>query len=329
MNEACDEACAVAELEVVVTAARGVQLPAGVPAPAAIARFDWPVAAALATTLVLWASAFAGIRYAVREYDAGALALFRNTVTALALLGVALVWKREALRRLSRGDVVRLAVAGVVGIAVYQLALIGGERSVDAGTASLIINTSPIFTALFALAALKEHLGLRGWSGVLLGFAGAALLVTGGHGGAELRAGALFVLVAAVAQSASFVIQKPLLTRLGPFLVTTWVGVFGALAVLPYGPLLASEIGQASWQATTAALYLGLFPAAIGNLSWAYALSRLPAGRASTALYLIAPIALLLSWLLLGEQPGAQALVGGAVVIASVALVNVRSQGRR
>ena len=94
MNEACDEACAVAELEVVVTAARGVQLPAGVPAPAAIARFDWPVAAALATTLVLWASAFAGIRYAVREYDAGALALFRNTVTALALLGVALVWKR-------------------------------------------------------------------------------------------------------------------------------------------------------------------------------------------------------------------------------------------
>ena len=224
---------------------------------------------------------------------------------------------------------VRLAVAGVVGIAVYQLALIGGERSVDAGTASLIINTSPIFTALFALAALKEHLGLRGWSGVLLGFAGAALLVTGGHGGAELRAGALFVLVAAVAQSASFVIQKPLLTRLGPFLVTTWVGVFGALAVLPYGPLLASEIGQASWQATTAALYLGLFPAAIGNLSWAYALSRLPAGRASTALYLIAPIALLLSWLLLGEQPGAQALVGGAVVIASVALVNVRSQGRR
>ena len=290
------------------------------------ARAGWGVAAARAATVGLWASAFAGIRSGVREFEPGALALFRNSVTALALLGVAAVGRRGVFRRLTGGEWLRLVAAGVIGIAVYQLSLITGEESVDAGTASLIINTSPIFTALFALAVLREHLGLRGWLGVLLGFAGAALLVTSRHGGAHLALGGLFVLTASLAQAASFILQKPLLARLGPLAVTLWVGVAGALSVTPYAPQLVQDLAHATTPALLAALYLGVFPAAIGNLTWAYALSRLPAGRASTALYLTAPVALLLSWLLLGEQPAAQAFVGGAVVIGSVVLVNLRKR---
>ena len=328
MSEAVEERAAVQALDSVVRAARDMTVPGAVTplADEPAVRAGWPVVAALATTLVLWASAFAGIRYAVREFEPGALALFRNTVTALALLAVALAWKREALRHLSGGEWLRLAAAGIVGIAVYQLSLISGEQSVDAGTASLIINTSPIFTALFALLILREHLGLRGWAGVLMGFAGAGLLVTSRHGGAHLALGGVFVLIASIAQASSFILQKPLLRRLSPLAVTLWVGVFGALAVLPYAPQLVSDLRHASLPALLAALYLGIFPAAIGNLTWAYALSRLPAGRASAALYLTAPIALLLSWLLLGEQPAALALLGGGVVIASVVLVNLRKR---
>ena len=328
MNDRCDEVCAVASLDAAVKAARGVEVPVAEVIPARLATHPiaWAVVAALAATLLLWASAFAAIRIAVREFDAGALALFRNTVTALVLLVGAALWKRNTFRRLTRGEWLGLAAAGAIGIAVYQLSLISGEESVDAGTASLIINTSPIITALFALGLLREHLGVRGWIGVFLGFTGAALLVTSRHGGARLELGGLFVLVAAFAQSMSFVIQKPLLTRLGPFIVTTWVGVFGALSVLPYGPALLADMGHVSFKATLAAVYLGLFPAGIGNLTWAYALSRLPAGRASAALYLIAPIATLISWLFLGEQPAVQALVGGGVVIGSVVLVNLRAR---
>ena len=295
--------------------------------PEAPAPRRWPVALALAATLVLWASAFAGIRYAVREYDALGLAFLRNTVTALAMLGPVLIWKREAFLRPTRGDLLRLAAAGLIGIAIYQGSLISGERSVDAGTASLIINTSPIFTALFALFMLREHIGVRGWCGVFLGFVGAALLVSARPAGAHTDAGALLVLVAAVAQAWSFILQKPLLTRLGPLAVTAWVAVFGALSLLPWAPTAWHGLVTASPRATLAVLYLGLFPAAIGNLTWAYALSRLPAGRAATALYLTAPIAMFISWLLLGEQPALQAMAGGAVVIASVALVNMRGRG--
>ena len=316
------------DLDARVTIARDMTgpRPAETAEPVPATHAGWGVAAALAATVVLWASAFAGIRYAVREFEPGALALFRNSITALALLAMAAVWRRDVFRRLRAGEWLRLAAAGVIGIAVYQLSLITGEESVDAGTASLIINTSPIFTALFALAVLRERLHLRGWLGVVLGFTGAALLVTSRHGGAHLALGGLFVLTASIAQAASFILQKPLLARLGPLAVTLWVGVAGAVSVTPYAPQLARDLAHATTPALLAALYLGVFPAAIGNLTWAYALSHLPAGRASTALYLTAPVALLLSWMLLGEQPAAQAFVGGAVVIGSVTLVNLRKR---
>ena len=325
MNGPVEDRLAMEELDVVVEAARGIAAPEPeIIALPASKRPDWSVALALAATLVLWASAFTGIRYAVREYDALGLAFARNTVTAVTLLGIGLVWKRDVFTRLGAGEWLRLALAGVIGIAVYQGSLINGELSVDAGTASLIINTSPIFVALFALVALKEHPGLHGWTGVFMGFLGAAILVSARRGGTHVDYGALLVLVAAVAQAVSFIIQKPLLARLGPFAVTTWVGVFGAMTLLPWAPQAWHGLSHASAQATLAMVYLGLFPAAIGNLTWAYALSRLPAGRAATALYLTAPTALLISWLSLGERPSLQAMLGGGVVIASVMLVNLR-----
>ena len=329
MTEAQEEAARARALDSAVTAVRSTvaavdEGTAEQPAPG----IAWSVVLALATTLILWASAFVGIRYAVREYDAGGLALFRNSITACTMFCVALVAQRHALKVPRLRDLGMLFLAGAVGIALYQMALISGERSVDAGTASLIINTSPIFTALFALVFLSEHPGLRGWGGLLLGFIGAALLITGGHGGASLDRGALFVLLASAGQAASFVIQKPLLARFGPFMVTAWAALFGVLCLLPYAPAMLRGIEHAGNTATLAAVYLGLFPAAIGNLTWAYALSRLPASRAAAALYLAAPIAVSISWLFLGEQPTLQALVGGAVVIASLVLVNMRGRSR-
>ena len=324
MSDSPEERAALLELDAVVEAARGTTQPGLVAAPVPRRSPAWPVVLALAATLVLWASAFTVIRYGVREYDPLGLAFGRNVVTALALLGIGAVWKRDVFQRLTGGDWLRLALAGGIGIALYQGTLVTGELSVDAGTASLIINTSPIFVALFALVALKEHPGLRGWTGVCMGFVGAAILVSARHSGAHVDAGALFVLVASLAQATSFIIQKPLLGRLGPFVVTTWVGVFGALALAPWSPQAWHGLTHASPRGTLAMLYLGLFPAAIGNLTWAYALSRLPAGRAATALYLTAPIAMLISWLSLGEQPALQAVFGGGVVIASVMLVNLR-----
>lgn len=327
MSGPMEERVAIQGLDAVVSAARGITQPGLALAPKQAThpmRQRLLVLGALATAIVLWAAAFTGIRYALRDYHAGPLALLRLGVMAVTMLVVCTLSQGRASWRFTAREWLGLAALGLTSMTIYQLGVMNGEQSLDAGTASLIINTSPIFTALLALWLLREHLGGRGWAGVLLGFAGTALLVGGGRGGANLQLGALFVLIAALSQSVSFIIQKPLLERLGPLRVTTWMGVFGALCLLPYGPQLVTDIRQASPGATLMGVALGLLPNAVGNLAWSYALKHLPAGRASTALYFSAPVALSVSWLFLGERPGLMALLGGGVVIGSVMLVNLR-----
>ena len=73
-------------------------------------------------------------------------------------------------------------------------------------------------------------------------------------------------------------------------------------------------------------VYLGVVPTALAFSSWAYALSRMDAGRLGVTTYLVPPLVIGLGWLLLGEVPPVLAVVGGAVCLAGVALS--RRRGR-
>jgi drug/metabolite transporter (DMT)-like permease len=68
---------------------------------------------------------------------------------------------------------------------------------------------------------------------------------------------------------------------------------------------------------------MGLFPTAIAFLTWSYALSRTSAGRLATSSYVVPALAVLLSWLLLGEVPVPLAFVGGALCLAGVAVTRL------
>jgi drug/metabolite transporter (DMT)-like permease len=290
-------------------------------------RSRWPLLAAMATTLVLWASAFVAIRSAMTEYSPGGLALVRFGVASLAF-GVWALLRPGSVRRADRADLPGFLLTGLVGITLYHVALNAGERTVSAGSASLIVNLNPIFTALIAGATLGERLGPRGWAGVLAGFAGAAILAIGESGGLRIEPGAWLLLVAALAQAIYFVLQKPYLSRYRPLEATAWAVWLGTLCLLPATPGALADLRTASAAATLGAVYLGVFPGAIAYASWAYVLSRLPAGRATSALYLVPPIALVIGWVMLGERPGALALAGGAVALSGVALVNAGRAAR-
>jgi drug/metabolite transporter (DMT)-like permease len=72
-------------------------------------------------------------------------------------------------------------------------------------------------------------------------------------------------------------------------------------------------------------VYLGLFPTAIGFVTWAYALKRTSAGKMGAFTYLVPPIAVLLAWLVLSESPPALALAGGLLCLGGVALTRRRA----
>ncbi len=276
-------------------------------------------------TLLFWASAFPAIRVGLGGFEPGSLALLRFLV-ATGLLWLFLRAFRFPLPPLSREDLPRFALAGFLGIALYHLALNLGERTVSAGSASFLIAASPIFTALLARFLLGERLNPWGWLGLGLAFLGVGLIALGEGGGVRLEAGAGWVLLAALASALYFILQKPLLLRYPTGAATLYTFALGTLPLLAFGPKLLRLWPEAEASARLSALYLGAFPGALAYLLWTYALARTPASRLSGFLYLSPVLALVLSYLWLGEVPHPLAFLGGGLALLGVSLLSTRGR---
>jgi drug/metabolite transporter (DMT)-like permease len=281
------------------------------------------VLAAVALTLLLWASAFVAVRYVGRSLSPGALALGRLILGSIALGAVMLVRSE----RVPRGRaLVFSVVCGVLWFGLYNLALNAAEQRIDAGTSALLVNTGPIFIALLAGAVLGEGYPRNLLAGCGVALSGVALIAFGisGHG---VRAtwGAALCLLAALAYAGGVVAQKPAL-RDSSALGVTWLAcTVGAIACLPYAGDLHREMAAAGPLTTLWTVYLGVGPTAVGFLCWAYALARTDAGRLGSTTYLVPPLVVLIAWIALGETPPLLALPGGIVCLLGVALARRRA----
>ncbi len=286
-------------------------------------RLNPRAAGAALITILFWSSAFAGIRAGLRSYSPVHLALLRFLVASAVL---ALLAAARRLKLPPRRDLPGIALLGMIGITVYHVALNIGEVTVTAGAASLIIAAVPIFSALLATAFTGERLTRWGWAGILLSFGGVALIVLGEGEGVRFDPGALLILLSALASAIYFVFQRQYLKRSSALAFTTVSIWFGTLVMLVFAPGLVGAIRAAPLADTLAVVYLGVFPAAIAYATWNYALSQAPASIVSSMLYVNPVLAILIAWVWLGELPDGAALVGGAIALVGVVIVNTRGR---
>jgi drug/metabolite transporter (DMT)-like permease len=283
----------------------------------AVAAPDGRTLLAVVVTVLAWASAFVGIRAVGEDISPGALALGRLLIGTL-VLGV-LVARRGWVRPAAR-DWRLLAVCGVGWFAVYNVALNAAEQYLDAGTTAMLVNIGPILIAVFAGLWLGE--GFPRWLvvGIAVAFGGVLLIGAATRNSDADLTGVLLCVVAALTYAAGVVAQKPLLRRLPGLQVTFTACAIGALCCLPWGGALVTDLGRAPAGSVAGMVYLGVVPTALAFSTWAYALSRMDAGRLGVTTYLVPPLVILLGWLLLEETPPVLALVGGGVCLAGVAV---------
>jgi drug/metabolite transporter (DMT)-like permease len=269
-------------------------------------------------TVVLWASAFVGIRAAGEDLSPGPLSLARLLVGSAALGALVLV-RRE--RFPARRDLFAIAVCGVLWFGLYNVVLNAGEQRVDAGTAAMLVGIGPVLIALLAGVLLREGFPRKLIAGCAVAFAGVLVIgLATSERGPDAGVGAVLCIVAALAYAGGVLIQKPLLEQVSALQVTWLACSVGALVCLPFVPALLRELGQASSSSVVWAVYLGVFPTAVAFTTWAYALARTTAGQMGAATYLVPPTAVLMGWLILGEVPPVLALFGGALCLAGVAV---------
>jgi len=282
----------------------------------------WLPVTAVAVTLLFWASAFVAIRHLGEDFTPGALSLGRLVVGA-ACLGAVAATKR--LPRPTGREWAAIVAIGVLWFGVYNVALNAGEHHVDAGTAAMLLQVSPIIIAVLATLFLAERFTVWLGLGLALAFAGVVLIgIATSTGAGSDVIGVVLCLVSAAVYSVSVILQKPLVARL-PALQVTWLAcTIGAMVCLPFAGQLVDDVRTAPASSIAWVVYLGVFPTAIAFTTYAYALRHMSASSLGVTTYLVPPLTIVMGALFLAETPPGMAYVGGVLALLGVALARRR-----
>lgn len=270
-------------------------------------------------TVILWASAFVAIRAAADHYSPGALAFGRLAVGTLGLGVIAMRYSRPR----PRGKALKLIIAyGVAWFAGYTVVLNQAEHHLDAGTAAMLVNVAPILVAVSAGLLLGEGFPRALIIGVSVAFVGVVIIAVGGPDGALTGSGIgiALALLAAVLYASGALLQKVTLRTVDAVTATFWGCLVGAVVLVPFAPQFVAETVVAPPSALAVVVYLGVFPTAIAFSTWAWALARTNAGPMTATTLAVPAIAVLMSWVLLGELPTTLAMAGGVLCVVGVAI---------
>ncbi|WP_178125930.1 DMT family transporter [Pseudomonas sp. Fl5BN2] len=281
---------------------------------------------ATAAVILCWGYSPVGIHIGLEGYSPGHLALLRFLIASLFMAGIALLMK---ISRPHWRDLPWLLVLGFFAIALHHVSLNYGQQGLSAGASSVLAQSAPIFSSLIAFFWLKEPVSGWRWGCVVMGLAGAVLVVVGDKGLGAIEPRGLLVLLAAFSWGLYFVLQRRFSGRYGVLTTVCYMVWCGTLLLSVYTPGLAQAVLQASWRVNVAVLLLGVFPSALAYLAWAYVLARVEVSRASIAMYLIPPVAMLLAATVLGESVQSGVVLGAAVVLGSVMAMQLEGRWRQ
>jgi drug/metabolite transporter (DMT)-like permease len=259
-------------------------------------------------------------------FGPGPLVWFRIVLSAI-LVGLVYRATHRGEPRPPSGDLLRLGVLGLLGVTLNQGFFLFGINLSTPLHASLLYAFTPVIVLAASAWFLGQPVTLPRILGVVLAVAGVALVLTAQ--GLDLTEGPLrgdlLILVAVAAWASYTVLGKRVLERYPPFTIITWAFLAGALSVLPVAPMVLrgfdpSDPGLTGWLEL---LYLSAITSGLAFTLWYFALRRLDATQVSVFTNLQAPLTALLVWMVFGDLPGAQVLLGGLLVLLGVTVVQL------
>lgn len=275
----------------------------------------------LVVLAAIWGASFLFMRVAAPEFGPVALIEMRVILAALFLLPV--LWSRGRRRGLGemRANAGPMLVVGVINSAVPFSLLAYATLSLTAGFASILNATAPFFAAIVAYVWLRDRLPPSRVIGLVVGFAGVAVLVWGrasfkpGGGGLAVTAG----LAAGLSYGVSANYTKRYLTGVSALATATGSQVGAALALLPFA-LVSIPGSPPSPRAWAMVVALAVVCTGVAYLIYFRLIARIGPARTVAVTFLIPAFGVLWGRLFLREPVTGQMLAGAAIVLTGTAL---------
>jgi drug/metabolite transporter (DMT)-like permease len=291
-------------------------------------RRSWLPWLSLLVVYVVWGSTYLAIRVAVREMPPLLAAGLRFFAAGVVMALIAFVVDRKKPRPTLR-QVADYSLVGVLLLAIGNGLVMSAERTIHSGIAALIVATVPLW--LLMLDGLRpggQPWTARAFAGTLVGLVGVTLVarpegeITAGH-----WMNVLGLQAAAISWTIGSLYAQSLRNKL-PLFTTSAIEMLAGSGALFLESRLFSEDPALLWAASSSAwgalVYLGIFGSLVGFTAFAYCLNELPATTVGTYAYVNPVVAVALGAILLGEPLSPGLLLGGLLIVLSVALTTLK-----
>ena len=276
---------------------------------------------------LIWGSTYLGIRYAVETIPPLLMMGIRHSIAGVLVY----LWARRNGVQAPQPKQWRLALiaGGLLFLGGHGL-LAWAEQKVPSGLAALMCATLPLWTVLLAwVDGTERRLGLKAWTGVLLGFAGVAVLIGPGalRGHLDLLA-ALGAMVSSLIWVLGTAYTRKAAMPSSKILSASMQMICGGALLLVVGSLSGEarhlELANLTIRAVLALGYLIVFGSIVAFTVYTWLVSVSSPSMLSTYAYVNPVIAVFLGWMLAGEQLGSRTILATAIIVVGIVLVTRR-----
>lgn len=280
-----------------------------------------------AFAVVVWGASFIATKVALRDVSPVTVVWLRFTL-GVVILGIA-VASRKQFALPGGKDLAYFALLGFLGITFHQWLQSNGLVTAQATSTAWIVATTPIFIAILGWLILKEKLRWLQALGIVLAFVGVLLVVTNGNLASLVTGhfgepGDLLIMISAPNWAIFSILSRYGLRRHPAALMMLYVMGLGWVftSILFFsGPGIA-QVSQLTLKGWLGVVFLGVFCSGLAYIFWYDALQALPASQVGVFLYIEPLVTVMVAAAVLGEPLLLASLLGGAIILFGVWLVN-------
>ncbi len=277
--------------------------------------------------VVVWGASFIATKIAVGQISPIAVVWVRFAIGIPILFAAVLMRKQFAFPK--GNEWWYFALLGFLGITFHQWLQSNGLQTSEATTTAWIIATTPAFLSILGWLVLKEKLTLVQTSGIVMAMLGVIVVISKGEFaslsiGKFGAPGDVLILISSVNWAVFSILSRRGLKDHPSTRMTFWVMTIGWLitSVAFVGQGRFAELPQLDARGWWSLIYLGIFTTGLAYIAWFDVLSQLPAAQSGAFLFLEPPSSMIVAAIVLNEQVTMAAIIGGAVILFGVWLVN-------